>query len=352
MYKNIKKNKIRSLFISSFIIITVVFFIFFSLEKLARYKFDSFLKGSCPHLKITGEFDFYIPPKNCKYVFKHWEHNKEIVYETDEISNRKSTLPIDSSKSIIKIAFFGDSFTWGDMNSSDENYTHHASSELRKLKKLNVGYDNYGVKGYNLLDVVGRMKQVNLKNYDYIVYGLTPNDIFSPQILSFKKKNLKELSYLDTLKKNFKTNNLVSVKIATKLFFEFFPEFYTNFYTSRDSDLSGYLSNYSSSYWDKRYSELLMELGKLDASIRDKLVVQVIAQRVQVELYKKGNKEKAFAFDDRIKKICNILKIKYNSSQLDELSLLKKSHYTIDGHFNSQANLIVGKRLAKFISNW
>ena len=119
----------------------------------------------------------------------------------------------------------------------------------------------------------------------------------------------------------------------------------------RDPDLSGYLSNYSSSYWDKRYSELLMELGKLDASIRDKLVVQVIAQKVQVELYKKGNKEKAFAFDNRIKKICNILKIKYNSSQLNELSLLKKSHYTVDGHFNSQANLIVGKKLAKFISN-
>ncbi len=348
----LKKIKIKNIFKSTVIIVLIVFLLFFFLEILAKNKFNSFLIGSCPYVRIKNNFDFNLPAKSCKYIFKHWEHNKEIIYETDELSNRKSTSPINAKKNIIRFAFFGDSFTWGEMNDSEENYPHYTITNLKKIKKINAGYNNYGVQGYDLLEVIARMKQVNLTNYDYIVYGLTPNDLFSPQILNSKKEidNFEKTSFLKITKK-IKTKNLTSVKVATKFFFDFFPRFYINLYTLRDADLGGYLSINSSAYWNDRYSELFSQLNGLDEKIRSKLIIQIIAQRVQVQLYNVGDINSAMAFENRVIIICNQLNIKCNKSQLDELALLKKSHYTVDGHFNSHANFVVGKKLSEFLSD-
>lgn len=351
MYKNNQKIKPSSAIKSSFIIIGIIVFLLFFLEIFARKKFNSFSTGNCPHVKMSNDLNFYTPSKNCIYSQKNWEHSRKIIYQTDSLSNRKSTLPISSNGNMIKFAFFGDSFTWGAMNSSNENYTHHAIADLVNKKNIIAGYDNYGVQAYNLLEVIERMNQTELKNYDFIIYGLTPNDLFSPQILSLKKENIEKVSFLDLVMKKIKTHNLRSVKVVTKLIFDFFPKVYINLYTLRDSNLSGYLSPSSSIYWDERYSELSTQLKKLDVNIRNKLIIQIIAQRVQVQLYKAGDISNAMAFDNQIKKLCNELSIRCNGSQLHELSLLENSHYTIDGHFNSEANSIVGKELAEFIYN-
>lgn len=355
MDKNLNNKKILNFAKTSLIILSISFFLIFSLELLARKKFNSFSNGSCDREKIIGEITIFIPSKNCKIYVKHWEHDKVVVYETDAMSNRTSTLPINFKEDMSKIAFFGDSFTWGDMNNSKETYVHHTAANLKKIKKKNSGYHNYGVPGFNLIQVLERMKQADLNNYDYVIYGLTPNDLFSPQTLDLKKEkkreNLNKKSTLKLLQEKLKKHNLRIVKVASKLFFDFFPKYYINFYTLRDINLAGYLSKDSSEYWDKRYSELFIQLEKLDPDIKNKLIIQVVAQRVQVQLYASGDIESALAFDNRIEVMCNKLNIKCSFSQIDELSKLKNSHFTIDGHFNSEANLIIGKKLAKFISS-
>ena len=114
--------------------------------------------------------------------------------------------------------------------------------------------------------------------------------------------------------------------------------------------MAGYLSYDSSEYWNRRYLELSKNLRSLDENIKSRLIIQIIAQRVQVLLYKKGELNNALAFESRVKEICDELNIKFNGSQLNKLSNLKNSHFTIDGHFTPLANSVVGKTLAEFIS--
>ena len=140
--------------------------------------------------------------------------------------------------------------------------------------------------------------------------------------------------------------------MASKLIFEFFPEIYINLYTLRDSNLAGYLSPNSSPYWDDRYTELLTHLKNLDHNIKSRLIIQVIAQHIQVLLYDEKDLSSALAFDKQVKEICNKLNIKYNDSQLSELANLENSHFTIDGHFTASANAVIGMRLAEFISGF
>ena len=71
---------------------------------------------------------------------------------------------------MIKFAFFGDSFTWGAMNSSNENYTHHAIADLVNKKNIIAGYDNYGVQAYNLLEVIERIDAVKLPGQPKVCY--------------------------------------------------------------------------------------------------------------------------------------------------------------------------------------
>ena len=353
---SLESKKPNSILKTSAIVIGIIMVIFIVLEILAREKFDSFSNGSCPHEKLPGKRFFYIPLKNCKFSIKHWESNKEIVYETDENGNRTSSIPANFNSSMTSIAFFGDSFTWGTMNNVDENYTHYAVATLKDKEDIDASYNNFGVVGYDLLQVLKRMRHNDLKAYNYIVYGLTPNDLFSPQTATLDEQqkheftNIKKDSLMETLKKKIRHHDLRSVKVASKLLFDLFPKIYINLYILRDSNLAGYLSSSSSPYWNNRYSELFTQLKNLDPDIRSRLIIQVIPQRVQVLLYAKGDLSNALAFEDRIRQICNELDIKYNGSQLSELANLENSHFTIDGHFTAPANAMVGRGLAEFIS--
>ena len=147
---NLDRTKIKTILNSAIVIFAIVLIIFAALETLARKKFTSFSYGSCPHEKLPGNNLFYIPAKNCKSSFKHWESDKEIIYETDENNNRVSTMPTNFKNKMTTIAFFGDSFTWGEMNSIDQTYVHYTAITLNELKNKNVGYDNFGVAGYDL----------------------------------------------------------------------------------------------------------------------------------------------------------------------------------------------------------
>ena len=338
-----------------FFIILITVLIFLVMEIAARKKFNSYTKGSCSTIKISKESSLKIPEGNCEILVKHWENKKEIIYKTDKKGNRESTLPVDLNNNLISIAFFGDSFTWGDMNSADENYTHYAVSELNNIK---AGYTNFGVPGYNLAQVLERMKITDLKKYNYIIYGLTPNDLFSPQSISINKEKkietfneIKKKNSIDIIKEKIRKHSIRSIKVAGKIFFDIFPEIYISLYTARDPNLAGYLSVNSSSYWNKRYQEFFDILNNLDSSIKKKLIIQLIPQRVQVLLYKKGDLARSLAFENRIVLMCEKLDIKCNHSQLTELSNLEQSHFTIDGHFTPSANKVLGKGLSRFVSN-
>ena len=305
--------KINDILKTISIIFFIVLAIFVILEILARYKFKSYYQGSCPYEKFIKNDSIYVPKKNCKFSVKHWENDKEIVYETDENNNRVSTMPSFFDNDSISIAFFGDSFTWGDMNDVYGNYTHHTASTLKKLVRKKVGYSNYGVPGHDLVQILSRMKLENLKKYNYIIYGLTPNDIFSPQTYASGRQKNKTLTEANEEKKSlikiitnsFRIHDIRSVKVAGKLFFDIFPKIYTSLYVLRDSNLAGYLSPESSPYWNERYTELFTQLKKLNPSIQNRLVIQIIPQRVQVLLFSDKNFERALAFENRVISICD-----------------------------------------------
>ena len=345
--------KLNNIFKTIFIITLTTICILVVIEMVARNKFSSYTKGSCSTVRLSNESFLNVPEANCEILVKHWENKKEIIYKTNEKGNRESTLPVDFNSNSISIAFFGDSFTWGDMNSINENYTHYAASGINNK---NVGYSNFGVPGYNLAQVLERIKISNLKKYDLIIYGLTPNDLFSPQIDIDKKEKkveifdkLKKKNTLDIIKEKIRRHNVRSIKVAGKILFDTFPELYINLYTARDSNLAGYLTKNSSPYWDERYSELFSILNNLDSSIKKKLIIQLIPQRVQVLLYKKNDLNSSLAFENRILLMCKELDIMCNKSQLSELSGLEKTHFTIDGHFTPSANKVLGMSLARLI---
>ena len=144
---SLESKKPNSILKSSAIIIGIIMVIFIVFKKYWQEKNSIviFLMDRVHTKNYLENVFFYIPLKNCKFSIKHWESNKEIVYETDENGNRTSSIPANFNSSMTSIAFFGDSFTWGAMNNVDENYTHYAVATLKDKEDIDASYNNFGV---------------------------------------------------------------------------------------------------------------------------------------------------------------------------------------------------------------
>ena len=104
----------------------------------------------------------------------------------------------------------------------------------------------------------------------------------------------------------------------------------------------------SSESWDYRYSYFKKKIASLPNRLKDKLIIVIIPQQIQVRLLKIGNEKDALSFDNKIKKICDQINIACVSITKEFAETNHYiTHYTLDGHLLPEANKLYGKLLAK-----
>ncbi len=337
------KKKVKSIIIIFFI--TFVFLII--IEGISRViynvkisKIKDFSISGC-HLEINK----FIP--NCAIKIKRWENKREILYKIDDKGYRESSLPFNSSNKI-NFVFFGDSFTYGDMNNEKENYVYLISNYIKSFQS--VGYQNRGFPGLGFLEILDKIKNDDLDKFDYIVYGMTPNDVYSLKVKSVKKNvsMIKENeNYLEKVILSLKSNfNLRSVQVATSIVLKN-DLIYKKIWEKRKE--KDFINNSNNNLFKKRYEVIEQKLQSLKKNKKEKLIILTIPQKIQVVNHNLGHFEKSKIFENKIGVICKKLKIKCILT-LNNLKLKKrvnKTHFTIDGHLTAFGNKWISKLIVK-----
>ena len=89
-------------------------------------------------------------------------------------------------------------------------------------------------------------------------------------------------------------------------------------------------------------------LSKLPKEIKERLIIVIIPQQIQIKLLKNNQLEDGIAFDQKILSICNKIKIECISKTL-KLAINQNyiTHFTLDGHLLPEANKKYGELISK-----
>ena len=339
MSKKIIKNSILIFFITIFCFIIV--------EGISRFiynvkitKIKNYSDSGCNLDKKK-----FIP--NCEIKIKRWENKEQILYKINNNGYRESSLPYNSSNKI-NFVFFGDSFTYGDMNNEKENYVYLISKYLNSLK--NVGYQNRGFPGLGFEEIVDKIQNNNLDNFNYIIYGMTPNDVYTIKIKSSKSKQSQTKNKKDffeklilLLKSNFK---LRSLQAATAIMLKN-DAVYKKIWEKRET--KDFINNSNNSLFETRYNFIEKKLRLLKKNKIQKLIIITVPQKIQVVNHNLGHFEKSKIFENKMSVICKNLQIKCILT-LNNLKLKKKinnTHFTVDGHLTPFGNKWLSKLIIK-----
>ena len=337
------------------IIIINIFLILLATELFFKYVLDyrSISKvNTCKRIyNNEKDFSFYTP--NCKNIIKHWEQKNFVTYEINSKGRRDQPNQLPNQK---KIAFIGDSFTFGAMVPIEDNYNFYAFKKI-----LNSPYEihNYGTPAEQLHNVFNKLQTLEYKSYDYIVYGITPNDFFdlvdgsyflktkdkdkTKQIIEGKKnktetfKSIKNY-LLSTASSRFILHNLISI-----------DKIYLKIYLSR-KPYSGYLLKNLPDDWIIATNYLDESLKNLDNNLKSKLKLFILPQRAEVVSKRLNSYNPNFI--NSLITICNKNKIDCSFPDLDSLSAIAESHFPVDGHLSIQGNHEVAKSLSEWVKSW
>ena len=297
------------------------------------------------------DFSFYTP--NCKNIIKHWEQKKFVTYEINSKGRRDQPNQVPNQK---KIAFIGDSFTFGAMVPIEDNYNFYAFKKI-----LNSPYEihNYGTPAEQLHNVLNKLKTLEYRSYDYIVYGITPNDFFdlvdgsyfsktkdkdkTKKIIENKKNKMETFKsiknyLLSTASSRFILHNLISN-----------DKIYLKTYLSR-KPYSGYLLKNLPAEWIIATNYLDESLKILDNNLKSKLKIFILPQRAEVVSNRLNSYNSSFI--NSLINICNKNNIDCSFPDLDSLSAIEESHFPVDGHLSIQGNHEVAKSLSEWVKNW
>ena len=337
------------------IIIINIFLILLATELFFKYVLDyrSISKvNTCKRIYDNErDFSFYTP--NCKNIIKHWEQKKFVTYEINSKGRRDQPNQVPNQK---KIAFIGDSFTFGAMVPIEDNYNFYAFKKI-----LNSPYEihNYGTPAEQLHNVLNKLKTLEYKSYDYIVYGITPNDFFdlvdgsyfsktkdkdkTKQIIESKKNKIETFKsiknyLLSTASSRFILHNLISN-----------DKIYLKTYLSR-KPYSGYLLKNLPAEWIIATNYLDESLKILDNNLKSKLKIFILPQRAEVVSNRLNSYNSTFI--NSLITICNKNNIDCSFPDLDLLSAIEESHFPVDGHLSIQGNHEVAKSLSEWVKNW
>ncbi len=330
------------------ILIIISFFIF--LEIFFKFYFNQTKKFDC--YKKVDDIRKYTNQINCNFEEKYFEKEKKTRYLTNNTGERIGVKKLDISDKE-KIFFVGDSFTFGYLSNYEFTYPHNAIKEVNKNSSKQFIEINLGVNGYQINEILFLLNQNKIKKSDnFIVYGLTPNDLFDIDKLMLDSK--KNHGLIDNIKIFIDKFDLVSIKyFSSKLLSN--ERLYTKIYQSRGPK-SGYLNKDSSLMWDEKYKIFEKKIKGLPIEIRKRLIITIIPQQIQIKLLQQELVDEGLAFEKKILNICLKLKLSCISKTLELAKIHNyKTHFIVDGHLYPEANKtygeLIGKKLKKILIN-
>ncbi len=229
--------------------------------------------------------DFHRYSPNCEIIVKHWEQDNFVSYQINSEGRRDLAYLRNNSR---KVAFIGDSFTFGAMVPIEDNYNFYAFNNI-----LNSSFElhNYGTPAEQLHNVFNKLNTLDESKYDYIVYGLTPNDFFDLVDDSFnnKLKNVSEANKEDKTEKIeikiFNKMRSLLLSTATSRFILHslmsIDSIYLKTYLSR-KPYSGYLLKNLPNEWIKAIDFFDETLNNLEIKYKSKLKIFILPQRADV----------------------------------------------------------------------
>tara|TARA_B100001057_G_scaffold380244_1_gene385859 strand:- start:834 stop:1871 length:1038 start_codon:yes stop_codon:yes gene_type:complete len=341
--------------LKNLIILLNIFIAFFVIELFINYILDFRAivdVNTCKRIyNKEKDFSFYSP--NCENIIKHWEQDNFVSYKIN--SEGRRDLP-NQKKNVKKIAFLGDSFTFGAMVPIEDNYNFYA---FNKILKNSFEIHNFGTPAEQLHNIINKLKTLEVKKYDYIVYGLTPNDFFDLVDGSYTGE-LKKKDINKGINENKKTKMQIFKKIKGYLLSTATSRFilhnlmsndtiYLKTYISR-KPYSGYLLKDLPAEWLKAIDYLNINLKNLDYKYKSKLKIFILPQRAEVVSSRLNLYNSSFVTS--IINICNENRIDCSFPDLNTLSKVKESHFPVDGHLSVNGNHDVAQHLSKWAKNW
>ena len=341
------RYKILSIITVIFISILLVLFLEFILKFLLLKENVHY---SC--YEKTNDERIYVNGKNCNFVISYFESKEDITYITDELGNRTQK-DEEIKEWNNKIFFVGDSFTFGSLSNYKYTYPYTSVKKINEFSNIIYKEVNKGVNGYQISQVLENIKKDEeiLSSNDLIIYGLTPNDLFD-----LKEQN-RVINSENSSVSDAKSNLIIflSNKIKNSFALKYFAsivlnndKIYNSIYLSRSQDGAGFIEDEANNSWRKKYEIVEKLINDLPDSIKNRMIVLTIPQKIQINLIKQNQIIKGTSFDREILKICKNIKIKC-ITLTKEISQLKKTHYPLDGHMIPQANKLFGELLGKKI---
>ena len=341
--------------LKSLIIVINVIILIFAIELyfifVLNYKTEVEINNCKRIYYKEKDFSSYSP--NCKSVIKHWEQSNFVTYKTNS-EGRRDLEP--ESSFLKKIAFIGDSFTFGAMVPIEDNYNFYA---FKKILKSPYEIHNFGTPAEQFHNVMNKLKTLDHRDYVHIVYGLTPNDFFDLVDGSyfFKVKNKNNINKEDTNKKNsmatFKSikNYLLSTASSRFILHSLMSndKIYLRTYLSR-KPYSGYLLENLPDEWAEALNFFDETLRGLDKNLKLKLKIFILPQRAEVVSNRLNSYNSSFI--NSLITICNKNNIDCSFPDLDSLSAIEESHFPVDGHLSIQGNHEVAKSLSEWVKSW
>ena len=330
-----------------FVICATSLAILLGIETVLIYVFDynEVVDGNL-NCKVYDErlrFSFY--RSNCEVSIKNWEQDTVITYAFNNSGRREPEQPRVSSK----IAFFGDSFTMGAMVPIEENYNFKALAKFDPPKYR--GY-NYGVAAAQFHNVLEKLKFIDTSEFDYIVYGLTPNDMFDivdGTAPSFGAQNAQNETNKENLNKKVFQNFFLSLATTRFLLHNLMSsdDIYLRTYKSR-TPYAGYLTSPLPEDFASAMDSIMAGLNSLEQSKRKKLIVFLLPQRAEVVAARLKQYDPGFR--DHFLENCYLNGLNCAFADVYSLAEIPESHFPVDGHLTTAGNAVVADDLFEVLS--
>ena len=299
---------------------------------------------------------------SCSYEAKHWEQPEIIVYETDACGRRSIDRCEDPAinDTALRIATIGDSFTYGSMLPIELQFGSLIKETLEEEQNQSVTVANFGVEGYDLLQLAGVLDQLDPVDHQIVVYGLTPNDLFNPQSRGIAENRraqdpLKAIraqsraakaSLVDRLRSA--VRRLRAVQVAAHFAFQN-DALYLATYQSR-GDKAGFIGDQLTGYWRERLAEFDDFLARATAQGFDNLIILYIPQRVQHVLNKQPESaDRARLLGAEIQRIVEARGVLFIDGLAALEGLGSDPYFVIDGHLNPEGARALGRHAGAVI---
>ncbi len=339
------KDKLSDFF--CLIMLPLIFLFGFELYLLRIAKFKNISKGNSECRIYDNEKGYSFYKKNCRISFKHWENEKAVNYIFNEYGRRDGNNP-KKEKSSGKIAIVGGSFPLGAMVDINDNYNYWAFNPNRDKRFI---VHNYAAALEGIDNTINKLVDKKFTDYDFIIYGISPNYFFkylenNKSLINSKEKE-SVLNKLFNKTKSFLNSTAISRLILKKTMNN--NDIYYKSYLMR-KPYSNYLEPNLDEKWNEALEKFENKLISLPIEIKQKLKIIYIPQRVEIVSYKLGSNKNYLS--EIIKKICLKHGIDFMHPNIKNLASLKNSHFTIDGHLTKEGHHSIGNDLYKWSLNW